>query len=120
MKLYPILIIAAALAVPMASQAHERGNCNASTDRGRCKIPPPPPAPPPLPAIDAVTPPMPPMPPLPPPPPEVPDSAHAACAGKAVGTALTLSPKKGITMKGSCQRDSKGMYFDVEHISDKS
>lgn len=53
------------------------------------------------------------MPPAPPPLPVVPDSAHAACVGKAVGAELALSPRKGESMRGTCQKDAKGMYFEL-------
>jgi hypothetical protein len=58
------------------------------------------------------------MPPAPPPLPDVPPEAHTACKGKVVGAALTLSPKRGMTMSGTCQRDSKGMYFEIDALTE--
>ena len=52
--------------------------------------------------------------------PAVPDEAHAACAGKAPGTSMTWTRQRGVMMSGSCERDSKGMYFDVQSIRSRS
>lgn len=123
MNYVSMLVIGAMLVVSTPGQALQRGDCTASTERGRCKslpVPPTPPAPPAVMAVSIPLPPPPPAPPLPPEPPQVPESAHAACAAKAIGTALTLTPKKDVIMKGTCQKDSQGMYFDVESIQDRS
>jgi hypothetical protein len=63
---------------------------------------------------------MPPPPPPPPPVPEVPNAAHDACNSKAVGAKLTYRMRKGVTMSGTCQKDSKGMYFDVQQYRSES
>lgn len=65
-------------------------------------------------AAMAPLPPMPPAPPAPPAAPTVPNTAHDACIGKAIGAKMTYHPRKGETMRGTCQKDSKGMYFDVQ------
>lgn len=105
MKCLPLLMLAALFAFSGAASAHTR-DC---PQRGRCLIAPAPPAPPAPPAVPA-------PPPMPPPPPEiiVPKAAHDACAGKAIGSKITFSPGKGETMTGSCEKDSKGMYFDLQ------
>lgn len=113
MKTVSLMLFVALLGAAGATQATERGNC---PERGRCLVAPTPPTPP--------TPPMPPQaphapqapeaPPAPPPLPMVPDAAHNACAGKAVGTAMTYRPRRGASMRGTCEKDSKGMYFDMQ------
>jgi outer membrane biosynthesis protein TonB len=80
--------------------------------RGVTRIAPPPPPAPPAPP-EAPMAPLPPPPPPPPPMPTVPEAAHAACAGKAVGTAISYQPHRGATMKGTCEKDAKGMYFEL-------
>lgn len=100
MKLTTLLVLAAMI-VPGAAHAHERGNC----ERRGCEAPPTPAMPP--------APPMPPMPPAPPAPPAVPESAHLACAGKDVGATLRFIPAKDAVMTGICKRDDKGMYFSM-------
>lgn len=104
MKLTTLLVLAAMI-VPGAAQAHERGNC----ERRGCEAPPPPP---PIPAMPAI-PPAPPLPPAPPAPPAVPESAHLACAGKEVGATLRFIPARDAVMTGICKRDDKGMYFSM-------
>lgn len=118
----------------------ERGRCRVAPV---APVPPIPPVPgvaplapiPPIAPVSAVAPlapipPMPPMPPAnasapmapmaamaPPPPPalpDVPNAAHDACLGKAIGARMTYHPRKGVTMRGTCQKDSKGMYFEVQ------
>ncbi|QYF92272.1 hypothetical protein KY495_16100 [Massilia sp. PAMC28688] len=123
MKYVTMFVISATLVLSAQGQAHERAECSTGSERGRCKAlpaPPTPPAPPPIMGASIPLPPPPPAPPLPPEPPRVPESAHAACAGKAVGTVLTLTPKKGVTMTGSCEQDARGMYFDVTSMQDRS
>jgi len=61
---------------------------------------------PPIPAMPA-----PPAPP--PPPPDAPAEAHAACAAKSPGTKLTYSGQRGTTFTGTCERDNRGMYFEI-------
>jgi hypothetical protein len=75
-------------------------------------VPPAPPAPPmpPMPPAPPM-PPMPPMPPAVPPMPTIPAGAHAACAGKSVGSALTWVIAAGETMTGTCERKSGKMVF---------
>lgn len=93
--------------------------------RGRCVLPPvPPTAPlPPIPDMPAMPDlphlPHPPAPPAPPPLPAIPDRAHKACEGKAVGSSMTFSFRRKHTMTGSCQKDGRGMYFELNsyHVS---
>ena len=111
MKCIPILIVAALLGIAGAGIAAE----SPCPSRGPCFVappPPPPPAPPPPPPL-AELPPLPDI-PAPPPLPVVPDSAHKACSGKAVGAVFSFSPGKGETMSGTCEMDSKGMYFSLQ------
>jgi hypothetical protein len=114
MKLASLLMFAALLATAGAGHAAARNDC---PERGPCVIAPVPPVPPVPPAPPA--PPMPPMPPAPPPMPVVPEAAHAACAGKSVGSAVTYQPRRGETMSGTCEKDGKGMYFDLQSYSVK-
>ncbi len=74
--------------------------------RGPCIASPVVPAPP--------VPPAPRAPPPPPPMPAVPKEAHQACAGKAAGAPITFIPRKGEFMAGTCEVDSKGMYFSLQ------
>jgi hypothetical protein len=63
---------------------------------------------------------MPPMPPEPPPAPVIPDvpaGAHAACAGKRAGTALTYVIGKGETMSGTCESEGGKMQFILRSYS---
>ena len=112
MKPVSIVLFAALLAGSGTSQAAERGNCPA---RGRCLVAPVPPVPPVPPAPPAL-----PVPPAPPPMPTIPDAAHDACRGKAEGTNMTWSDKKGMRISGTCERDSKGMYLDASSIESHS
>jgi hypothetical protein len=136
MKLAPVLMFATLLATAGAVHAAGRVDC---PERGRCAFAPPvPPVPPvapappmpPMPPLAempavpevpsmAALPPLPPLPapPLPPPMPKVPKAAHASCAGKPVGSEAMYSPRRGVTMTGTCERDSKGMYFDMRTYS---
>lgn len=52
-----------------------------------------------------------PMPPLPPAPPAIPDKAHAACAGKADASVVTVRLGQGETMRGRCERVNGKMVF---------
>ncbi|HEU4777308.1 MAG TPA: hypothetical protein VFS95_10810 [Telluria sp.] len=124
MKLIPSMMFAAlcALTVAAPATAHEH-RCKCGT---AVPAPPAPPAPPnaPLPPSEPGMPAMPPMapmpaPPAPPAPPPVPDApaeAHAACAAKTPGTKMTFSAKRGTTMSGTCERDNRGMYFEINSI----
>lgn len=77
-----------------------------------CPVPPVPPAPPAPPALpDLPAPPAPPAPPPLPALPPVPAAAHAACAGKAVGTSLTYFIGKKESMTGTCEREGDRMRF---------
>ena len=80
---------------------HVAIHCRTTT--GKCKPPPPPPAPP--------APPIPPAPPAPPPLTSVPAEAHAACANKAAGSALTWNLGEGEVMKGVCAKRNGRMVF---------
>lgn len=116
MKPVSMMLFAAAFgvfAVAGAGQAAERGNC---PERGRCVVAPAPPPAPPAPPAPPELPALPPPPPLP----TIPDAAHAACHGKAVGTSMVWSDKKGLRISGSCERDSKGMYLDATSIRSNS
>jgi hypothetical protein len=118
MKCMSILIFAVLCGAASAGHATERVQRGECPERGRCVVPPVAPVPP-VPPMPP-TPPTPPEPPLPPPLPVVPESAHQACVGKPIGSAMTVRPERGLVMTGTCQKDSQGMYFDVENIrSDK-
>jgi hypothetical protein len=112
---------------------HVEFHCKTTT--GKCPpppappappAPPEPPAPPSPPALDVgdrgVPPALPPVPavpalphiPAPPPPPKlppVPAGAHAACANKAAGSALTWNLGEGEVMKGVCAKRNGKMVF---------
>lgn len=107
MKLTRLFVAAAMTVLAASSYAGPRGNC----DSRHCPPPPAPPVPP-LPPMAALSP-VPPMPPMPPMAPDVdvPDEAHAACAGKAVGSRITYAPSRHASMTGVCKRDDEGMYF---------
>jgi hypothetical protein len=66
---------------------------------------PPVPAVPPIPAIPA--------PPAPPALPTVPEKAHAACAGKADGSPVTVTLGPGETMRGLCERVGGKTVFQL-------
>ena len=64
---------------------------------------------PPVPPAPAL--PAPPAPPAPPALPEIPAKAHAACAGKANGSQVTVHLEPGETMSGRCERvDGKTVF----------
>lgn len=69
---------------------------------------------PPLPQ-PAATPAVPPLPAPPPPPalPDIPEKAHAACAGKANGSSVTVPLGPGETMRGLCERVGGRMVFQL-------
>ena len=118
-----------------AADTHVHISIHCKTTTGKCKAPPVPPAPPAppvppappappapdgheagvppaLPAIPAV-PGVPPVPAPPPPPklPPVPAEAHAACAAKPAGSALTWNLGEGEVMKGVCaKRNGKTVF----------
>ena len=135
MKTATLAILLGAAMLPALAQTtddngtdeHVHVEIHCKTTTGKCKPPPPPPAPPAPPA-----PPVPPAPPgpddergvppvpaispvpAPPPPPKVPPvpaEAHAACANKAAGSALTWTLGEGEVMKGICaNRDGKMVF----------
>lgn len=123
MKPVSLMLFVTLLGAAGIAQAAERGNCH---ERGRCAVaplpplPPMPPSPPQAPlaphAPEAPLAPMPcmPAPPAPAPLPSVPDAAHDACAGKAIGSKMSYRPRRGEFMRGTCEKDSKGMYFEVQ------
>jgi hypothetical protein len=118
MKLIPSMILAAlcALAIAVPAAAHEH-HCKCGTVAPAPPAPPSPPSPPMEPGMPAMPDlPAPPAPPPPPPAPHAPAEAHAACASKTPGTTLTFSGKRGTVMKGTCERDSRGMYFEIYSI----
>lgn len=130
--MYPrALFLAALLLAADGSEAAVRIDCKPARS-GPCVTPPAPPAPPvppaPLPphvdadAAYAPIPPAPPVPPAlpaipappaPPPLPDIPAAAHAACAGKADGSALTWTFGPGETMRGLCERVDGRMVFQL-------
>ncbi len=126
MKLVTMMMCIALCATAGASQAAQRGDPQARA-RGLL-APPAPPAPPGMPvpptpplAPEAPVPPVPPVPaiappapPAPPPLPAIPDAAHAACAGKAIGSQMSFHPRRGTSMRGTCEKDAKGMYFELQ------
>jgi hypothetical protein len=126
-------VVLPALAQTMDEHVHVSIHCKTTT--GKCKappvppvppVPPAPPAPPAPPVPDAheagVPPALPAMPavpgvppvPAPPPPPKlppVPAEAHAACASKPAGSALTWDLGEGEVMKGVCaKRNGKTVF----------
>jgi hypothetical protein len=114
MKAATLAILLGAAMLPALAQTtddngtdeHVHVEIHCKTTTGKCKPPPPPPAPP--------APPAPPVPPVPPPPPEVPPvpaEAHAACAHKAAGSALTWPLGEGEVMKGICANRNGKMVF---------
>lgn len=121
MKLIPSMIFTVlctlTIAVPATAHPH---HCKCGATAPAPPTPPNAPLPPSEPGIPAMPPipamPAPPAPPAPPPPPDAPAEAHAACAAKAPGTKLTFSGKRGTTMSGTCERDNRGMYFEITSI----
>lgn len=111
--LVPLVLIALSSAAG-AVEAAVRIDCRPA-EAGPCAAPPAPPAPPAplpqvptLPAIPAI-----PAPPPPPAPPEVPAQAHAACAGKASGSTVSLQLGPRETMSGLCEREGGKMVFQL-------
>ncbi len=97
-----------------AGEAAVRVDCRPANG-GPCVAPPAPPAAPLPGGMTAAIAPLPPVPPapalpaLPAPPappalPEIPAKAHAACAGKANGSQVTVQLEPGETMSGLCER----------------
>lgn len=115
MKLIPTIVLAALCAVSIAgpASAHEC-RCKYGSAAPLPPAPPSPPSEPGMPALPAM--PAPPAPPAPPPPPDAPAEAHAACAAKTPGAKMTFSGKRGTTMTGTCERDNRGMYFEISSI----
>jgi hypothetical protein len=113
-----LLVLLCGLSAQASDQAsnhvHVHIDCKANAS-GECPPPPAPPAPPAPPTPP--TPPAMPAPPAPPPSPPVPKipavpaEAHAACASKAPGSALTWELRKGETMSGVCERHDGRMRF---------
>jgi hypothetical protein len=131
-------ILLGAVVLPALAQTtdeHVHVSIHCKTTTGKCKappvppvppVPPAPPAPPAPPVPDAheagVPPALPAMPavpgvppvPAPPPPPKlppVPAEAHAACASKPAGSALTWDLGEGEVMKGVCaKRNGKTVF----------
>ena len=105
MKCLPIFILAALFASTGTALASEqqcpsRGPCVILATPPTPPVPPSPPAPPALPSL--------------PPMPVVPEAAHQACVGKKAGSPMTYIPRKGEFMAGTCEVDSKGMYFSMQ------
>ena len=44
---------------------------------------------------------------------DAPAAAHALCSGKAPGTAASYKGKNE-SMTGTCERDNRGMYFEID------
>ena len=124
-----VMLPALAQTTDDAADQHVHVSIHCKTTTGKCKpppvppAPPAPPAPPVPPAPDAaeagVLPTLPALPalpaiPAPPPPPKlppVPAEAHAACAAKPAGSALTWDLGGGEVMKGVCaKRNGKTVF----------
>lgn len=60
--------------------------------------------------------PAPPAPPAPPPLIDAPAEAHAACAGKPVGSSINWTVSRNEKLSGTCERDNRGMYFEVNSV----
>ena len=123
-----LILVALFCATGAAATETVRIDCKPAGS-GPCATPPAPPAPPlpPTPAVPAI-PAIPPIPavaavpavpalPAPPPPPpalpDVPDEAHAACAGKATGSKVSLRLGPRETMSGLCERVGGKMVFQL-------
>lgn len=133
MKTIATLLFTALCIAAGNTQAHDKGThvyyCKHKRD---CPVPPVPPAPPAPPAAPAAPAapmstlpslpdlPAPPAPPLPPKMPDVPKAAHAACAGKKDGAALTFTVGKGKIMAGYCERENGKMVFQLESYYSES
>ena len=122
MKLIPSMIFAALCALSVAGPANAHPHhckCGAIAPTPpmppNAPLPPSPPDAPAMPSLPAL--PAPPAPPAPPPPPDAPAAAHAACASRTPGTKLTFTGKRGTTMRGTCERDNRGMYFEITSIN---
>lgn len=103
MKIISLLLLAM---LSSAAGATTPGIYQYTCKSGKC---PPPPVPP-----------IPPAPPAPPPAPVIPDipaAAHAACAGKHAGTALTYVISEGETMAGTCESGGGKMLFILRSYS---
>ncbi|KFI06769.1 hypothetical protein [Massilia sp. BSC265] len=131
-KAFAALALLGLLVGSAQAGVHVHYKCE-STVKGKCPPPPVPPtppappappappelpvervagiAPPPPPSMPAI--PAPPAPPTPPPLPEIPAEAHAACAGKAVGTRIRHVLRQGETMTGVCMRENGRTVFDL-------
>lgn len=110
-----ILAMTALLGAAGTVQAETRIDCKPA-DSGPCApppvppmppVPPAPPAPPAPPSLPAIAPPA--LPALP----DVPEKAHAACAGKADGSSVSVTLGPGETMRGLCERVGGAMVFQL-------
>lgn len=112
MKATSLVLIALLMSASAASTAKERHRCTINGVAGTdCPAPPAPPAPP--------SPPSAPAPPAPPAPPAImdaPTAAHAACAGKEEGSAISWTTPDKNRLAGTCERDNRGMYFEVYSV----
>jgi hypothetical protein len=103
MKTISMLLLAMLSTAAGAATTTYQYTCKSSS--GKCPPPPVPPVPP--------VPPAPPMPPAPAPMPTIPAGAHAACAGKSAGAALTYVISKGEIMTGTCEKEGGKMLFNL-------
>lgn len=108
MKIPSLILIAALLSASGAAFAANSDGCTGRRCGSFAPLPPAPPAPPAPPSMPA-----PPAPPAPPAMIDAPAAAHALCSGKAPGTAVSYKTKNE-SMTGTCERDNRGMYFDID------
>ncbi len=112
MKFPSLILIATLLSASGATFAASTDDCTGRRCGRYAPMPPAPPTPPSPPSMPA--PPAPPSPPAPPLMVDAPAAAHALCSGKAPGSAVSYKGKTE-TMSGTCERDNRGMYFEIEH-----
>jgi len=108
MKLPSLILIATLLSASGASLAAGYDDCTGRRCGRSAPLPPMPPSPPSPPSMPA-----PPAPPAPPAMIDAPAAAHALCSGKAPGTEVSYKGKN-TTMTGTCERDNRGMYFEID------
>ena len=112
MKTTSIILAAVLVSATAAAVAGERVRCTINgVTSSSCPAPPAPPAPPSPPSMPA-----PPAPPAPPNMVDAPAEAHAACAGKAEGTSMSYTTSDKERLGGTCEKDNRGMYFEVHSV----
>ena len=45
---------------------------------------------------------------------DAPAEAHAACADKQAGSSISWTTANKYRLTGTCERDNRGMYFEVD------